>query len=384
MANNSSGPARRHAVKALVVGGTGPTGPFLVQGLLQRGYEVAILHRGTHETAQIPPEVEHIHADPHFLETLQEALAGRWFDLVIATYGRLRFVAEALAGKTARFIGIGGTPGYRGLLAPQANFPTGLPVPTSEDAAQVQSEAESRFAYLIVQTERTIMQQHHDGHFSATMLRYPVVYGPNHLSGAVWPVMRRILDRRPHIILPDGGLTLLTRGYAPNMAHAVLLAADQPDVSAGQIYNCGDERYLTLRQWVEIIAHTMEYDWDIVCLPDAMAHPARCLIPLHGTSSHQVMDLTKIKTELGYKDLVPVTEALPLTVRWYRDHLPDPDSTPEGRGRDPLNYEAEDALVALHNDYMQRLRSVPFEIPEVYHTYAHPKVPGLQRDHRRR
>jgi hypothetical protein len=32
----------------------------------------------------------------------------RTFDVVIATYGRIRFVAEALAGKTPCFIAIGG------------------------------------------------------------------------------------------------------------------------------------------------------------------------------------------------------------------------------------------------------------------------------------
>ena len=30
---------------ALVVGGTGPTGPYIVNGLLKRGYEVTVLHR---------------------------------------------------------------------------------------------------------------------------------------------------------------------------------------------------------------------------------------------------------------------------------------------------------------------------------------------------
>ncbi len=82
-------------MKALVVGGTGPTGPFLVKGLQKRGYTVTILHRGTHEIPEIGPEVEHIHADPHFRETLDAALAHRTFDLVLATYGRIRFVAEA-------------------------------------------------------------------------------------------------------------------------------------------------------------------------------------------------------------------------------------------------------------------------------------------------
>ena len=52
------------ALTALVIGGTGPTGHFIVNGLLTRGYRVAILHTGNHEVAEIPPSVEHIHTDP--------------------------------------------------------------------------------------------------------------------------------------------------------------------------------------------------------------------------------------------------------------------------------------------------------------------------------
>ena len=33
-------------MKALVVGGTGPTGPFIVNGLVERGYEVTIFTVG--------------------------------------------------------------------------------------------------------------------------------------------------------------------------------------------------------------------------------------------------------------------------------------------------------------------------------------------------
>jgi len=36
-------------MKALVIGGTGATGPFIIDGLLKRGYEVTVLHRGVHE-----------------------------------------------------------------------------------------------------------------------------------------------------------------------------------------------------------------------------------------------------------------------------------------------------------------------------------------------
>ena len=94
--------------KALVIGGTGPSGPYIVNGLLERGYDVTILHGGQHEVEFAQP-VEHIHTDPHFEETLAPAFEGRSFDIVIATYGRMRIIADLLRGKTTRFIGAGGS-----------------------------------------------------------------------------------------------------------------------------------------------------------------------------------------------------------------------------------------------------------------------------------
>ena len=98
-------------MKALVIGGTGPSGPYIVNGLLARGHEVTILHGGQHEV-EFDQEIEHIHTDPHFAETLAPALEGRSFDIVLATYGRMRIIAELMKGKTGRFIGAGGAGVY--------------------------------------------------------------------------------------------------------------------------------------------------------------------------------------------------------------------------------------------------------------------------------
>ena len=62
-------------MKALVIGGTGPTGPFVVEGLINRGYEVAIFHRGTHEI-ELPESVEHIHGDRILLRHWSRVWAG--------------------------------------------------------------------------------------------------------------------------------------------------------------------------------------------------------------------------------------------------------------------------------------------------------------------
>src|SRR5947207_913747 len=63
--------------RALVVGGTGPTGVWIVHGLVERGWDVTILHRGAHERAETPPSVRHLHHDPYNEADLRTALVGQ-------------------------------------------------------------------------------------------------------------------------------------------------------------------------------------------------------------------------------------------------------------------------------------------------------------------
>src|SRR3990172_6030823 len=124
-------------MRVLVIGGTGPTGHFIVNGLRARGFSVTIFHSGRHERAEIPPEVEHVHADPFAPGALEATLGARTFDVCIATYGRLRRVAEAMLGRCGRFLSIGGVPAYKGFMNPELFAPPGLPVAVREDAPKV-------------------------------------------------------------------------------------------------------------------------------------------------------------------------------------------------------------------------------------------------------
>jgi nucleoside-diphosphate-sugar epimerase len=364
---------------ALVVGGTGPSGPFLVNGLRQRGYSVAIFHRGTHEIPEIPDDVEHIHGDPHFRETIDSALSRRTFDVVIATYGRIRVVAEALAGRTGQFIAIGGVPAYHGYFNPAVNFPPGLPIPLPETAPTVQDEHENRFSYLIASTETAVLAAHPRG----VVYRYPYVYGPYQLLPREWCIIRRVLDKRPFMILSEGGLGLMTHGYAGNLAHAVLLAIDQPDAAAGQIYNCGDDVQYSVRQIVEIVADEMNRQLEIISLPAAAAYPARG-VSLEITPHHKLMDCNKIKYQLGYSDPLAPEEALRRTVQWYVEHQPERGGDIEQRLQDAFDYETEDQLAAIYSDALSRAQAFRREMVPTPHPYPHPKQPGLARDHRNR
>ncbi len=343
--------------RALVVGGTGPTGPHLVQGLLARGFATAILHRGTHEVPEIPPEVEHLHTDPYDADALAAALAGRRFDVVIASYGRLREVARVCVGRAGRFVGVGGVPLYRGWMRPEDLVPRGLPVPVDEEAAKVESAEELRKGFWIRRTEDAVFEHHPQ----ATMFRYPTVYGPRQLLPLDWCIVRRVLDGRRHIVLADGGLTLQTAGYVENLAHAVLLAVDRPEVAAGRSYNCGDEQTLSVRQRVESIARILGREPEIVGVPAEVALPAWPLLA-HEASEHRVMDLARIRGELGYRDAVPTEEALRRTVEWLVANRPEAGGFTERLLGDPFDYAAEDALAAAAREGLERMRAVRYAV----------------------
>ena len=369
-------------MKALVVGGTGPTGPFIVNGLIERGYDVTIFHRGAHEIPEIPPEVAHIHGDPFFKETIDEALAGQTFDLAVVTYGRVRFMAQALVGKVGRFVSVGGMAGYRGYRDGYALNPPGMKVAVPEEAPLVASLEELDFAYRIAQTERSVLELHP----AAAHFRYPLVYGPYQLRPREWSIIRRVLDKRPRIIVPDSGLLLNTHGYAGNLAHAVLLAVDQPQVSAGQIYNCGDVQQLSLQQVIQVIAQAMDHQWEIVNMPYEAARPSYPYVMNH-SPHHRVFDLTKIRTQLGYTDVYPVEEALSRTVEWYLQNQPERGGEIETQLHDPFDYDAEDRLIASYKESLIRMAEIPIDVETISltpHAYPHPKVSGQTRDHRGR
>ncbi len=323
----------------LVIGGTGPTGIPLVQGLVDRGHTVTILHRGTHERDETPTAVEHLHADPFDEADARASLAGRAFDVTYAMYGRLRMLAEILRGHTERVISVGGVPAYRGWMNAWLHDPPGLPVPVAEDAPTVAAPEEDEKGYRIVRTEEAVFEHHPD----ATHFRYPYVYGPYQLTPREWIVVRRVLDGRRRIVVADDGLTLHHHGYTENIAHALLLALEHPDAAAGKIFNIADEEVLSVRQVVELIAAALDHELEIVSMPYELAVPARPLLaqPL---PTHRVLDVSRVRTELGYHDVVPAREAVARTARWLAEH-PLAGSVEEHTLTDPFDYEAEDRLV---------------------------------------
>ncbi len=342
---------------ALVVGGTGPTGIWVVDGLVARGWRVTILHRGLHEAAETPEQVEHLHADPYDEASVRAVLAGRTFDLTLAMYGRVRRLAALLRGRTGRFVAIGGVPAIRGWMHPWLYDPPGLPVPVHADAPRVTDPAEDGKGYRVARTEEAVFEAHPDG----TVFRYPYAYGPYQLVPREWSVVRRVLDGRRRMVVPDDGLTLHHHGFTRNLAHAVLLGVDRPEAAAGQVFDCGDEEVLSIRQWIELCAGALGADLELVSMPWDLATPARPLLA-QPSPTHRVLDLGNLRERLGYRDLVPAREAVPATARWLADHRPEPGGQEEMVLTDPFDYAAEDRLMDRWQVLLGSMPTVEFAV----------------------
>lgn len=358
----------------LVIGGTGPTGPYIVNGLIDRGYEVTILHSGMHEV-EFKEQIEHIHTDPHFRETLEPALGQRNWDVVVFAYGRLRVAVEVFKHRTERMLAVGGATGSTAGADDARWGRLGRPANLREDNALMESDAvRNKFGWRMAEAEQALFAAHRAGYFQATYIAYPLVYGPRQPGPHDWCVVRRALDKRSRFILVDGGVRIDSRAFAENAAHGMLLAIDQPEVSSGQKYFIADENIYTMRQRIEAIAACMGHQFEFVDIPFEFAAPAH--VYWRGYRESRIRDTSKARIELGYRDKVSPDDALAQTVEWLLANRPAPDSEAERQIGDPFDYAWEDEVMARWEALRASLPSDGTRLLPRAHMYRHPTAPG--------
>lgn len=371
-------------MKALVIGGTGPTGPHVLNGLMERGYEPVIFHRGVHEPDGLP-DVRHIHGDPFFAETISDALGDERFDVVMCMYGRVKHVAASLRGRTDQIVAVGGIPAYQNCLQPELFRPSGMTIPAREEGplADAQGDAPA-FSALALEAERTLFEYAAEGAYQASVVRYPCIHGPRNTIPMEWSVIKRIQDGRPHMILANDGLGIFCRCAARNAAEVLLRCVDNAAVASGQAYNCADDDQYTWRQWVEIIAGIMGADIKIASLPYNLAEVNMLeLVSMPGMAQHTILDMTKTRSDLGYTQVVKAIDAIAGTVKYMLDNPIILSEFPAYR--EQFGYKAEDRLIGAYEAAMRRVKqTAERSMPEGFHGLPHPKKPTAGRDERGR
>lgn len=322
-------------MQILIIGGTRRCGPYLVEELLAKDHEVLCYHRGEHNIS-FSDRAQHMYGDrrdyPSFKDHMAKVQADVVIDMMAADDTDVRAVVDAFNGRIQRYVCISSFEVYESFEAAWKHEPSMQPVPIPEDAPKrkdlnLYGEG-PRYDKILV--ERETLNAHQRGDFPATLLRWPALYGPRDETPREWYYVKQALDGRSQIAVPDGGQALYARGYFENMAHTAALAAEN-QAANGQAYNCADTLALSLKQIVQMTGEIMDHEWEIVSVPrelmpevpQSQALPYSC--DPYDIEPHLLLDLTKIRTDLGYQDLVHVSTAMENTVRWLMDERPNVD-----------------------------------------------------------
>ncbi len=335
--------ARGGAVRVLVLGGTKFIGPAVVERLLAAGHEVALFHRGK-TGAERFPGLPRILGDRHRLAdsaaVLRAARPEVVVDMLPIGAADARAVVGLFRGLVARLVAIGSADVYRAFGAA-----TGIeegpadPSPLDESAAlratrfPYRGRAPGLDDYDKIHVEEAVLGA---GDLPGTVLRLPMVYGPGDPQHRFGPVVRRALDRRPALLMDEGGAGWrCSRAFVGDVAAAVALAVVDRRPGS-RVHNVAEPDAPTLAEWAALAAEAVGWPGRIVTLPDDRC-PAACRAGARGDRP-VVLDSRRIREDLGYRESLTRPEAIRRAVAWEAAN-PAPGPPPD--------YAAEDA--ALRN-----------------------------------
>ena len=309
-------------MRSLVIGGTRNLGPSIVQGLLQQGYEVAVLNRGQTRD-DLPEEVERLRADRTNPDQFKQALGDRRFDLVVDTTlytgAEAESTAALLAGRVGHYIFLSTGQVYlvcEGAERPYKEEDYAGTVMAEPPKSNESDHANWLYGFDKRQAEDVFARAWTQSKFPFTSLRLPIVNSERDHYDRIYGYFLRIQDEGP-ILVPDGGLPL-RHVYGDDVVQALVKTAGN-DRCKGQAYNIGQDETLTLDQFLEMLAEAMHCPLKIVrakreeleregLLPDCSPFSGKWMSSL---------DNARSKAELGMQ-YTPVSKYLKKLVNYYQ------------------------------------------------------------------
>ena len=336
-------------MKVLVIGGTNFIGPYVVRQLVEMGHEVTVFRRGETKT-DLPEDVKWIKGDRHNLldykSEFQKLAPLVVLDMIPYTAKDAQAVVDTFEDIAERVVAISSSDVYRARdLIWQRE--TGIidPTPLTEDSPlrsqlyPYRDLSDDPFAYDYdkIPVEQVYLST---TELPATIIRLPMVYGAGDYQHRLYPYIKRMDDERPAIVLEETIARWLgCYGYVENVARAIALAVSD-EKAKGQVYNVC-ESPITVADLVKAIAKIINWQGEVVVVPKSQM-PDNWEFEAN-LNQHWITDSTRIRTELGYTEIVSRHEALKRTIAWSRKHPPEDISLDNSK---LLSYEDENAVLA--------------------------------------
>ena len=335
----------------LVIGGTNFIGPYVVRQLVEQGHQVTVFHRGKTK-ANLPQTVQVIRGDRTHLSdykaTFQQLAPEVVLDMCAYTELDARTAIDTVHDIVQRVVVISSQDVYRaGDVIWKRE--TGIdPVPlTEESPLRTQlypfRDMPEALGELSPDYEKILVEQvYRDApDLPATILRLPMIYGPEDYRRRLYPYLQRMDEGRSAIVLEAGIAQWRgSYGYVENVARAIALAVT--DVrAAGRTYNISDSWTPSQADFIRAIGRQAEWTGTVVVVPTAQM-PASWTNRFN-SEQDWLTDSTRLRHELGYTEPIGPDEALRRTIRWERATPPDPTFN---NAPDLLDYDSEDTLLA--------------------------------------
>jgi nucleoside-diphosphate-sugar epimerase len=310
-------------VNVLVVGGTGFLGRRIAEAFVANGDDVSVLSRG--QGPSPPSGVRALIADRHESKTLQTALHGKAFDVVV---DNVAFTGPDVADLLAA---LGARVGHYLLTSSAAVYPN-LQVrhPLREDEADLELRVpvnapdpfHTRLGHAYANGKREAEAVLRDSGLAWSSLRAPIVVGADDRTLRIWWFVQRLLDSGP-IVIPDWGPGRLFQVvWTHDFARACVVAAGKPS-AFGHAYNVAQPEIFTAETWILALAEALGRQASYVRIPETDLPGYH--MPIAGRAfGHVLLDGCAARADLGFE---PVTESTWL-VETVQGCAATPPSTP--------------------------------------------------------
>jgi nucleoside-diphosphate-sugar epimerase len=297
--------------------------------LLANDYDVTIFNRGNHENPFAEDgHVTHVEGDrtddARLLTAAREADPDAVFDCVAYYPEDVRTACEAFADAEA-YVCISSGDAYGAEVIPKREGETDL---RPCDADQAVDDSGETYGNRKAEGDRAIFAAADRG-VRAMSVRPCIVYGPHDYTERLDYWLDRVLAH-DRVVVPGDGQNVWHRAYVEDVASALRVVAEEG--TAGEAYNVGDRRLLTLRETVELAADAADTEIEVVTAGERELSAAD-LAPedfvLYRDYPH-VLDTGKLAA-LGWES-TPVDEAMERTVAEHRES--DRDGSDHDPGRD--------------------------------------------------
>ncbi|RDI71103.1 NAD-dependent epimerase/dehydratase family protein [Halopelagius longus] len=322
---------------ALVVGGTRFIGRHLVSDLVENGYDVTIFNRGNHENPFEGDEsVRRIEGDRKDDGALRRAKAAAEPDAVfdcVAYQPKDVVSATEIFADVDAYVYISSGAAYGAEEIPKREGVTEL-CPCSDD--QLTDDSSESYGPRKAEGDRVVFDAATRG-VNAMSVRPTIVYGPYDYTERLDYWLNRV-ENYDRVVVPGDGTNIWHRAYVEDVASAMRVVAEEGE--AGEAYNVGDRRVLTLEETVRTIADAMGTDVEVVHAGErelAAAGLSPDDFVLYREYPH-VLDTNKLAA-LGW-DSTPIEEAMARTVEEHRRS--DRDGSEHDPGRD-----AEESVLSI-------------------------------------